>query len=63
MVSNKEELISSLKKYLDYPQFDYKKRKEMVKLIAGTCDGRVGQRIGSFILSRLNTKSKKDIHG
>ena len=57
VVTSKEELISSLKKHLDYPQFNYKNRQEMVNLIAGTRDGMVGHRIGTFLLSRLNAKS------
>ncbi len=60
IITNVDELVASLNKYLDNPQFDSEKRQKMVKLIAGDCDGKAGQRISDFILFRLNSSLQRD---
>ena len=59
MVSNKEDLILWISKYLDDPKINSEKRKAVTKQQLWKLDGKSGERIANYILNEIE-KIKKD---
>ncbi len=58
---NAEELVEYINRYLNSPDFESTERCRFAETICGPLDGQSGRRVGQFLLSMTNGKSKQVI--